>query len=174
MEVSGKVLLLLGLHLLVRCLSQVPLFVSQSPLRSLCTKEQSRSPRGNPPRFFLSAALLRFDFGSTNDTSQSGENMKLLTPTIIKNLPRLNSTSGIVNEDKIVICKFLNPIGDGTWYVVEGEKVGNDYHFYGAVEFNTKRWCHFTLSELKKKKLPFGFKIIRDRSYSPRSFSDQS
>ena len=46
--------------------------------------------------------------------------MKLLTKEIISKLEKRGSGNAYANDDPI-ICKFFNPIGSGTWYVMEGE-----------------------------------------------------
>jgi len=48
--------------------------------------------------------------------------MKLLTEQLKKQIPALYSTENIPKEDKVFICKFFNPVGPGTWLVVEGKR----------------------------------------------------
>jgi hypothetical protein len=48
--------------------------------------------------------------------------MKLLTKKIRNQLPAPGSTKHIPLSEKQVICIFSNPIGDGDWYVFEGEE----------------------------------------------------
>ena len=62
-------------------------------------------------------------------------------------------------DDAIVMMKFFNPYGLGTWYVLEAEKQENgDYLFFGYVEspitpeFN--EYGYFSLSELENLKIP--------------------
>ena len=89
--------------------------------------------------------------------------MELLTDEIKKALPKLYSTEEIPVDQKEIICKFFNPMGAGTWYVVEGrEMFGGDWQFFGLVDLLEKEWGYFTLSELQNIKLPFGMGIERD------------
>ena len=92
--------------------------------------------------------------------------MKLLTKEIISKLER----RGHGNEFKLtdpIIAKFFNPMGSGTWYVMEGEKQSNgDWFFYGFVDWLEKEWGSFSLNELESAKLPFGLGIERDRHFT--------
>ena len=92
--------------------------------------------------------------------------MKLLTKEIISKLEKRGSGNAYANDDPI-ICKFFNPIGSGTWYVMEGEKQSNgDWFFYGFVDWIEKEWGSFSLSELESAKLPLGLGIKRDINFS--------
>lgn len=76
----------------------------------------------------------------------------------------LNSQDGI--QKKRVIAKFFNPIGRGTWYVTEGEKLPNgDWLFFGLVDLLEKEWGYFSLSSLQRIRLPYGMGIERDRYF---------
>lgn len=89
--------------------------------------------------------------------------MKLITKALEERLEKspLYSTEEV--EEKIAICKFFNPCGRGTWYVVEAEKnEDGDWIFFGLVDLYEKEWGYFTLSELESIKLPFGLTIERD------------
>jgi len=89
--------------------------------------------------------------------------MELLTDEIKKALPKLYSTEDIPVDNKEIICKFFNPMGAGTWYVVEGDQQPDgDWQFFGLVDLLEKEWGYFTLSELQSIKLPFGMGIERD------------
>tara|TARA_R110002153_G_scaffold46745_1_gene131943 strand:- start:139 stop:492 length:354 start_codon:yes stop_codon:yes gene_type:complete len=90
--------------------------------------------------------------------------MELLTDEIKKALPELYTTEEIPSDQKEIICKFFNPVGAGTWYVVEGmeDPVSSDWLFFGLVDLLEKEWGYFTLSELQNIKLPFGMSIERD------------
>ena len=50
--------------------------------------------------------------------------MNLVNYEIRKKLPKLYETESIPIKDKDIICKFFNPFGRGTWYVLEGEAQG--------------------------------------------------
>jgi len=91
--------------------------------------------------------------------------MKLLTKEIITKLEKRGVGKNYQDDDPI-ICKFFNPVGQGTWYVMDGEKQENgDWFFFGFVEWMEKEWGSFSLNELESAKLPFGLGIERDRNY---------
>lgn len=93
--------------------------------------------------------------------------MKLLTKEIKKNIPALYSTEG--QSEKTAICKFFDPCGSWTWYVVEGEEQKNgDWKFFGLVEGMEKEWGYFTLNELESVQGPLGLGIERDIHYEPK------
>ena len=59
--------------------------------------------------------------------------MMLITKDIERRLFKsLRSTDG--KTPKEVIVKFFTPDSNWTWYVVEGEKHGEDWEFFGLVE----------------------------------------
>lgn len=100
--------------------------------------------------------------------------MKLLTKAIEKKLEKfpLHSQDG-KGDDADIICKFFNPVGSGTWYVLEGEKQENgDWLFYGLVDLFEREYGYFSLSELQSVRLPFGMGIERDMSYTNHKVGD--
>lgn len=77
---------------------------------------------------------------------------------------------------KTVILKYFNPVGAGTWYIMEGmpldangeptevEKAA-DWHLYGYADLGdpvNAEFGYVLLSELQSVKLPFGLGIERD------------
>jgi len=97
--------------------------------------------------------------------------MKLMTKAIEKQIPALNSTEIVPTAEKVAIVKFFNPSGAGTWYAVEGERVGEDFEFFGFVESplgpDCSEWGYFRLSELESVRGPFGLGIERDIHWTP-------
>ena len=90
--------------------------------------------------------------------------MKLLTETIKKAMPALYSTElPTADRPRKFICKFFDPCGSWSWYVMEGEERENgNWMFYGLVDGFEKEWGYFTLHELESVKGPFGLGIERD------------
>lgn len=82
--------------------------------------------------------------------------MQLMTPEIeqkLKDYP-LYSQDGKGDEAQVVV-KYFNPVGAGTWYVLEGEKQENgDYLFFGFVELLEAEYGYFSLSELESIQIP--------------------
>lgn len=77
-------------------------------------------------------------------------------------------------DDHVVVCKFFNPYGAGTWLAFEGEKLSNgDWRFFGAVKiFDEYELGYFCLSELQSVKINvFGVKmgLERDTFYDKRT-----
>lgn len=93
--------------------------------------------------------------------------MRLLTKAIARTLPPLYSTESVPLVEKIVRCKFFNPCGTGTWYVIEGEEKERDWLFFGLVKLHCQEWGLFRLSELASVKLRFGLRIERDLYFEP-------
>ena len=65
-----------------------------------------------------------------------------------------------------VIVKYFNPVGVGTWFITEGNKLDNgDYEMFGYCHLGDDEYAelgYVMLSELEKLNLPFGLKIERD------------
>lgn len=72
-----------------------------------------------------------------------------------------------------ILFKFFAPVGASTWYILEGEKQGDDYNFFGIV-FNGEEneYGYFSLNELQRIRLPFGLRIERDLNFSPCKVKD--
>lgn len=88
--------------------------------------------------------------------------MKLLTQEIKRKLPKLYETESTPLEEKEIVCKFFNPIGAGTWYVIEGQQEEDDFLLWGLIDLHEKEFGYFSLKELESINLPLGLKIERD------------
>jgi hypothetical protein len=87
--------------------------------------------------------------------------MKLITKELEKRFAQVGSQENV--KDPIVIAKFFNPAGMGTWLATEYNP--KDRIFFGYVSlFNDEcnEWGDFSLDELESIKLPFGLGIERD------------
>ena len=95
--------------------------------------------------------------------------MKLLTKELEKKFKKHGKQETI--KDPVIIAKFFNPTGGGTWYATEyypDEKV-----FFGYVTgLTADEWGYFALEELEKAKLPFGLKIERDLYFDEQPISN--
>jgi len=80
--------------------------------------------------------------------------MKLLTSELKAKIPVLYSQEQ--EKDPMVICKFFDPTGGWTWYVIEGEEkeydYGPDFLFYGYVVGFDQELGYFTLNQLETAK----------------------
>ena len=97
-----------------------------------------------------------------------GYKMKLLTKEIINKLENTKyNHEDLIPDDAPVLVKFFNPSGIGTWYALEGEKVNDDWVFYGVADLGFPEYGDFVLSELESIKAPpFGLGIERDMHYT--------
>lgn len=66
--------------------------------------------------------------------------MILLTKEIQQSLPTLYETEKVPSEDKIIVVKFFNPVGNGTWYIAEGSAVCLDGNSDDYVYISLKRF----------------------------------
>jgi len=68
-------------------------------------------------------------------------------------------------ENAVAICKFF--LQGFTWYVLEAQKNGNDYEFFGIVDGLEKEYGYFTLSQLQSLKGRWGLGVERDMYFKP-------
>lgn len=93
--------------------------------------------------------------------------MELLTDKIKEKIELypMGSQDGKGLEAKVIV-KYFNPLGAGTWFITEGEKLeNNDYILYGYCHLgddNCAECGEILLSDLQSIKLPFGMSIERD------------
>jgi len=87
--------------------------------------------------------------------------MELMTKELEARFAEVGSQEDV--EDQIVIAKFFNPVGAGTWLATEYDP--EDKIFYGYVSIfgdHCDEWGSFSLEELESVKGPFGLGIERD------------
>ena len=104
--------------------------------------------------------------------------MKLLTKELKAKIPVLYSQEN--EADPMVVCKFFDPSGSWTWYVLEGEEkeydYGSDVLFFGYVVGFEKELGYFTLHELETAKQGLtGLKALpieRDIYFTPCRLSE--
>lgn len=95
--------------------------------------------------------------------------MKLMTKAIEKELAKhpFGSTEGM-GLDAPVIVKFFGGSAC-TWLVTEGEKLGDDWEFFGMVTLDGTYWeyGYFMFSEIANLRFPpFGLGLERDYYFS--------
>ncbi|HAZ13243.1 MAG: hypothetical protein A2X86_00560 [Bdellovibrionales bacterium GWA2_49_15] len=98
--------------------------------------------------------------------------MKLLTQEIKNKLPKLYETESVPLKEKEIVCKFFNPCGAGTWYVVEGQQEEDNFILWGLVDLHEQEFGYFSLKELESIRLPFGLKIERDLHFTDSQVKD--
>jgi len=97
--------------------------------------------------------------------------MKLLTKELLKRFESVGSQDGV--KDPIVIAKFFNPTGAGTWLATEYDP--NSKEFFGFVsifgDYNDE-WGYFSLDELESYVGRFGLGIERDLHFTEQRMSN--
>ena len=84
--------------------------------------------------------------------------MKLITDKLIKRFAEVGKQD---IPDPLVIAKFFNPAGGGSWWVTEYNPEQNDcFGFVTGLQFD--EWGYFSIDELEAVELPFGLRIERN------------
>ncbi len=93
--------------------------------------------------------------------------MKLMTKELEEKFSKypIGSQDGKLGN-ALVIAKYFNPVGVGTWFITEADKLDNgDYEMFGFCHLgddDNAELGYVMLSELENIKLPFGLTIERD------------
>lgn len=87
--------------------------------------------------------------------------MKLITKELEKRFAQVGSQENV--QDPLVIAKFFNPTGAGTWYATEYDPANRIFFGYVSIfgDWNDE-WGSFSLDELESYKGTFGLGIERD------------
>jgi len=95
--------------------------------------------------------------------------MQLLTDKIKAILPPLYRTEQIPFEEKELIVKFFNPMGNQTWEIFEGSEEDGDWRLFGLCDlgFGSPELGYVMLSELESLDVGFGLGIERDILVGP-------
>ena len=96
--------------------------------------------------------------------------MKLLTKELLKRFETVGRQED--SKDPLVIAKFFNPSGAGTWLATEYDP--NSKEFFGFVsifgDYNDE-WGYFSLDELESYIGRFGLGIERDLHFTEQRMS---
>lgn len=87
--------------------------------------------------------------------------MKLMTKELERRFAQVGSQEHV--EDPLIIAKFFNPAGAGTWYATEYDPETRIFFGYVSIfgDWNDE-WGDFSLDELESYRGPFGLGIERD------------
>jgi len=96
--------------------------------------------------------------------------MKLLTKAIEKSLPALYSQED--NPDPDVVLHYFNPLGQGDWFITEGEWRDEDFLMFGLCDLGYPELGYVSLSEMENVKLKWGMGIERDLHWTPKPLSE--
>ena len=96
--------------------------------------------------------------------------MKLMTKQLEERFAQVGKQEDA--KDPLVIAKFFNPAGAGTWYATEYHP--DDRVFFGYASIfgdHNDEWGYFSLDELESYKGPFGLGIERDLYWTEKRAS---
>ena len=87
--------------------------------------------------------------------------MKLLTKELLARFAKLGKQED--SSDPIVVAKFFNPTGAGTWYATEYDPEAKEFFGFVSIfgDWNDE-WGSFSLAELENYQGKFGLGIERD------------
>ena len=90
--------------------------------------------------------------------------MKLLTQALEKRFVQVGPQAE--SRDPLIIAKFFNPTGVGTWYAMEYDPITRTFFGYVSIfgDWNDE-WGSFSLDELQSYRGKFGLGIERDMCF---------
>lgn len=96
--------------------------------------------------------------------------MKLLTKQLLKRFEEVGRQDNV--GDPIVVAKFFNPLGAGTWYATEYDPINKIFFGYVSIfgDWNDE-WGSFSLLELEDSVGSLGLGIERDLYFTEQPFS---
>ena len=96
--------------------------------------------------------------------------MRLMTAELEKRFAQVGSQEEV--KDPVIIAKFFNPMGAGTWYATEYDSENKMFFGYvsifGGIE---DEWGYFSMTELESYESPYGTGIERDLYWTERKAS---
>ena len=96
--------------------------------------------------------------------------MKLLTKKLLARFAKLGRQED--SSDPIVVAKFFNPAGAGTWYATEYDPASREFFGFVSIfgDWNDE-WGSFSLTELESYRGKFGLGIERDLYFEEQPIS---
>ena len=96
--------------------------------------------------------------------------MRLMTKALERRFDEIGSQAE--NHDPVIVAKFFNPIGRGTWYATEYDPKNKTFFGYVSI-FGDEcdEWGSFSLWELESYRSPFGTGIERDLYWTEQKSS---
>lgn len=97
--------------------------------------------------------------------------MKLMTKELEERFAEIGSQDEVA--DPLIVAKFFNPGGAGTWYATEYDPMTR--LFFGYVSIfgdHNDEWGSFSLDELEAFRGPLGIGIERDRYFGEKRASE--
>jgi len=97
--------------------------------------------------------------------------MQLLTKGLLQRFEKIGRQED--SKDPIVIAKFFNPTGAGTWYATEYDPEAKEFFGYVSIfgDWNDE-WGSFSLEELENYRGNFSLGIERDLYFNEKRISE--
>lgn len=97
--------------------------------------------------------------------------MKLLTIELLDRFAKIGRQED--SSDPIVVAKFFNPTGAGTWYATEYDPESKEFFGFVSIfgDWNDE-WGSFSLAELENYQGKFGLGIERDLYFGEKKISE--
>jgi hypothetical protein len=93
--------------------------------------------------------------------------MKLLTKTLINQIPTCDETAEMGIDEQFVYAKLFNPCGSQTWYITSYDPEYNEaFGFVNLGDPQMAELGYIPMGELESIQLPFGLKIERDLHFT--------
>ncbi len=97
--------------------------------------------------------------------------VKLMTKKLEKRFAQVGSQEN--EEDPIIVAKFFNPAGAGTWYATEYDPERRVFFGYVSLFGDyCDEWGSFSLDELESVRGPLGVGIERDLYFGEKRASE--
>jgi hypothetical protein len=96
--------------------------------------------------------------------------MRLMTKELEKRFAEVGSQENV--KDPVIVAKFFNPAGAGTWYATKYDPQEKTFFGYVSIfgDWNDE-WGYFSLAELESYKGPWGLGIERDLYWTEKKSS---
>lgn len=97
--------------------------------------------------------------------------MQLLTKGLLQRFEKIGRQED--SKDPLVIAKFFNPTGAGTWYATEYDPETKEFFGYVSIfgDWNDE-WGSFSLEELENYRGKFSLGIERDLYFDEKRISE--
>lgn len=89
--------------------------------------------------------------------------MSLMTRELEKRFAKAGNQRS--KGDPLVIAKFFNPAGSGSWYATEYDSKSKMFFGYVSIYSDWNEWGFFSLKELEDFESPYGTGIERDSEF---------
>lgn len=101
------------------------------------------------------------------EAQKEKKNVKLLTNEILERFKKIGRQDDTNNP--IVVAKFFNPTGAGTWFATEYDPEERIFFGYVSIfgDYNDE-WGYFSLDELESYRGRFGLGIEREIHWTPK------